>query len=469
MDIDANLDENHENSQKKGRHRKKQLYKSILQQMEFYFSDSNLTKERFLGQLLQSDPYVDVSIFLQFNKIRKLTTRLEDVTKAISKSDLIELSEDKTKVRRRLPVQIKENVDECTIYVERLKSDATHEWLSSIFSEFGKVAYVSIPKYSHSNIIKGFAFVEFDTEESANAALNFFESVDCKIPSAMDPNKLCSISTFDNGEKHNHNEEELEGKSIKKRKLSSDELSNVEQKKKKKKSDDDKIEEVDEIVNSSVAIEQDVSESEGEEKKSKKQKKALKRRMNLKEIGLHILSKKDWKKMRNRYLQMQRKTMTDLKKHLYKQRSTDFPTSKTKQREEPKIEETPAVVLEFTPGIIVKVALLEPCIESKKMKQELKTNYSSIQYVDIPHAYGSQEMYIRFTDNKSAQDFCGSDFKGGKPNILEGEDEQNYWQKIEESRNTKLKNSNRKHRGRDKLLKKAEKQTGKHIRFDNCD
>jgi hypothetical protein len=38
------------------RHRKKQLYKSIRKQMEFYFSDANLTKDRFLGRLIMQDP-----------------------------------------------------------------------------------------------------------------------------------------------------------------------------------------------------------------------------------------------------------------------------------------------------------------------------------------------------------------------------------------------------------------------------
>lgn len=41
---------------KKGRHRKKQLYSSIMQQMEFYFSDSNLTKDRFLSKLISENP-----------------------------------------------------------------------------------------------------------------------------------------------------------------------------------------------------------------------------------------------------------------------------------------------------------------------------------------------------------------------------------------------------------------------------
>lgn len=54
MENEANGQEVH--VQKKSRHRKKQLYTSILQQMEFYFSDSNLTKDRFLSQQLESSP-----------------------------------------------------------------------------------------------------------------------------------------------------------------------------------------------------------------------------------------------------------------------------------------------------------------------------------------------------------------------------------------------------------------------------
>jgi La-related protein 7 len=42
--------------QKKIRRRKKQLYNTIRKQMEFYFGDANLTKDRFLGNLVAEDP-----------------------------------------------------------------------------------------------------------------------------------------------------------------------------------------------------------------------------------------------------------------------------------------------------------------------------------------------------------------------------------------------------------------------------
>lgn len=42
-----------EKDPKKYRQRKKQRYNVIRQQMEFYFGDSNLTKDRYLHQLIK--------------------------------------------------------------------------------------------------------------------------------------------------------------------------------------------------------------------------------------------------------------------------------------------------------------------------------------------------------------------------------------------------------------------------------
>lgn len=50
--VETAVEEHHP---KKVRHRKKLLYSSILRQMEFYFSDSNLSKDRFLSKLLEED------------------------------------------------------------------------------------------------------------------------------------------------------------------------------------------------------------------------------------------------------------------------------------------------------------------------------------------------------------------------------------------------------------------------------
>lgn len=53
--IDA-IKRNKSGVSRKPRLRKKALYASILKQMEFYFSDANLSKDRYLSGLLKNGP-----------------------------------------------------------------------------------------------------------------------------------------------------------------------------------------------------------------------------------------------------------------------------------------------------------------------------------------------------------------------------------------------------------------------------
>jgi len=59
----------------------------------------------------------------------------------------------------------------CWFLQENISPDATHDYISNIFSEYGKVVYISLPKFHGTHSNKGFAFVEFDTPEEAAKAL----------------------------------------------------------------------------------------------------------------------------------------------------------------------------------------------------------------------------------------------------------------------------------------------------------
>ncbi|KAJ9584654.1 hypothetical protein L9F63_021003 [Diploptera punctata] len=225
---DEQLERNAELSNKKVRRRKKQFYQNIRKQMEFYFSDANLTKDRFLGKLIIEDPNIDISIFLRFNKIRALTADARDIANALKSSELLSVTEDGTKVFRTTPVTQKENTDDCTIYVEQLPPDAQHDWLKEVFSAYGNVAYISIPKYKSSGKIKGFAFVEFETPEEANKTLEAFGAMGCRLSPQMAPDVLCSIKTFESEEsKSDVPQEEI------KTELTDEDPENVSEKKKK--------------------------------------------------------------------------------------------------------------------------------------------------------------------------------------------------------------------------------------------
>ncbi|XP_063217146.1 la-related protein 7 isoform X2 [Bacillus rossius redtenbacheri] len=175
-----------ENQKKRTRHRRRKIYENIRSKMEFYFSDANLAKDRFLHNLIENNPEVDLGIFLRFNKIRELTDNIKDIKKALKHSEVLSVSEDGTRVFRISPLQKKENEDECTIYV--------------VFSQYGTVDYVSIPKYWSTGKIKGFAFVEFHTPQEAQKTLEVFGAVGCCLPSNIEPEKLCSIAAFEKEE-----------------------------------------------------------------------------------------------------------------------------------------------------------------------------------------------------------------------------------------------------------------------------
>lgn len=158
---------------KKGRKRVKAIHAKIKEQMEFYFSDSNLHKDRFLKKAIDAttDGYIELSTFLKFNRIRALTEEVKVIADAIAyKSELLQINEDRTKVKRIKPLSELKDVDQRTVYVEYLPNTADHEWVKKLFSVCGKVSYVSLPKYHTTGDLKGFGFVEFETEEAAKRA-----------------------------------------------------------------------------------------------------------------------------------------------------------------------------------------------------------------------------------------------------------------------------------------------------------
>lgn len=222
-------------------------------------------------------------MFLQFNKIKKLNCTIEDIQKALKKSELISLSEDGSKLCRNKPVKINENSESCTIYVENIKADATHETLTQIFSDFGKVVYVSIPKYKHNKANKGFAFIEYENEEQASEAITFFDSIGCKISSEKNPEDLQSIVTFEPEGSNNLNipQADKDNSEI----TIEDQMTS----KKRKLSLEDTIDTKRSKIDNELRLEPQTDNAEDDGKKKKKKKD--KRKIFIKELGIQILSK----------------------------------------------------------------------------------------------------------------------------------------------------------------------------------
>ncbi|XP_066975578.1 la-related protein 7 [Macrobrachium rosenbergii] len=194
---DFEMEDTEEDSKKGARHRKKHIINKLRVQMEFYFSAANLSKDKFMNELLEKSPYIDLDIFFRFNRIRSFTDDINLLKKAIEKSPILELSGDGSKVKRSVPVSKKENETLCTIYVENIPSHVDHEWVHEVFAKYGTIDYISFPRFRSTGRPKGFAFVEFETPEMANIALKCFGAVGCKIPVNTEPSKLQSICTHE--------------------------------------------------------------------------------------------------------------------------------------------------------------------------------------------------------------------------------------------------------------------------------
>lgn len=61
-----------------------ELRQSIKNQIEFYLGDSNLSKDRYMQQILEKQKTVQLETFLNFNRIKMLLLHISDNKQKIS-------------------------------------------------------------------------------------------------------------------------------------------------------------------------------------------------------------------------------------------------------------------------------------------------------------------------------------------------------------------------------------------------
>lgn len=442
---------------------------------------------------------------MEFNKIKAFTQTESELGAAITNSNLLELSEDKTKVRRKEPfVPLNpQDVEARTIYIEKLPSTASHEWVKKVFSKFGQVNYVSLPRYQKSRKIKEFAFIEFDSSESVEKAIEEFQKFNGVLSeNPIEPDNLLSITTFSQDQEIELKDDDDDPPPMKKVKLENDEeipkdpkivekieltvsetnIATVEAESLLKKPDSE-----------DVAVDEKTTVQETKKKKRKHKKKSYKINGDLEECmaEMKIMRKQEWRRLRNTYLNLNRHKAKEIKKVLRdnkKYSKTPLKNSPIKPLASPHnfnfygiakdVEpETQmarkAPALQFQPGLIVNIKFREPCVEIKEFRKEMK-QYSFVKYVDIKE--GAMETFVRVDDKASAPELV-SQYSSCEyvTEILKDEVEKEYWNKIFKSREEKIGHSKKSEpgaapvkqlRGREKLLIKINKAS-EHIRFDD--
>ncbi|GFU44618.1 lupus La protein homolog [Nephila pilipes] len=159
------------------------LEKKIIRQIEYYFGNFNLSKDKFLKEQIKlDDGWVPLEIIVSFNRLKILTQNFDTICTALAKStnELIEINEDCTKIRRRVEKPLPEGsytsqdgVEDRTLYVKGFKKNNTLDELLEFFKDY-KVEHVFMKKrfQKPSKVFKGSCFVLFDTEEDAQKFLD---------------------------------------------------------------------------------------------------------------------------------------------------------------------------------------------------------------------------------------------------------------------------------------------------------
>ncbi|RNA27128.1 lupus La [Brachionus plicatilis] len=160
-----------------------ELSEKIVKQIEYYFGDINLSKDKFLQEETQKDSgWVPLETMVKFNRLKQLTTDYNVIIDALknSTSDLLEIDEENLKIRRAKPLpenlsEFETNLKQNTVYVKGFAPEMTLDDLYSFFDQHGKVLQIFMKRFPATRQFKGSVFVTFETQEQMSKFMELEE------------------------------------------------------------------------------------------------------------------------------------------------------------------------------------------------------------------------------------------------------------------------------------------------------
>uniref|UniRef100_A0A2M3ZGI0 Putative rna-binding protein la n=1 Tax=Anopheles braziliensis TaxID=58242 RepID=A0A2M3ZGI0_9DIPT len=160
---------------------------AIIRQLEYYFGDANLLRDKFLKEKIKEDNgWVTLDVLLSFKRLKALSEDKKVIVDAIEKSTegLIEVSEDREKLRRHperplpeLDEETRKEIYTRTVYVKGFapQDGTTMNELVEFFQPYDKVVNIVMRKYhdkpTKKYLFKGSVFVTFANTEQCEKFL----------------------------------------------------------------------------------------------------------------------------------------------------------------------------------------------------------------------------------------------------------------------------------------------------------
>ncbi|KNC82609.1 hypothetical protein SARC_05106 [Sphaeroforma arctica JP610] len=143
--------------------------KAICKQVEYYFSDSNISKDKFLLAKVKenAEGWVDLSVLATFNRLMKFAKNVEEIAEALKSAnkDLIVLNEEGTKVKRVQPVPTSYDPRSRTMYAKGFPTDFSIDQYLAYWGPKGDMQKVTTRRDYETNKQKDSCTVEWASEK----------------------------------------------------------------------------------------------------------------------------------------------------------------------------------------------------------------------------------------------------------------------------------------------------------------
>lgn len=146
----------------------------LKEQVEFYFSNSNYAKDKFMiARAGENDGWIPISVLLTFKRLQSMNATLESVKEAVERSDVVEAKGDclrKIHTQEFMDYINDKDISKRVVYMKGFDPSMDLDDVKEIISQHFSPVRITLRR-GEDKKFKGSCFVECDSEKQAGEVL----------------------------------------------------------------------------------------------------------------------------------------------------------------------------------------------------------------------------------------------------------------------------------------------------------